>query len=133
MLKAIIVLVLSFSNLTFSSTRQGQFIKIRGSGKPCEYIPSGASKSWRIWTFSRQGKISEVETEGFQGESWVDPTSYSDLFLPADLPVPKMNAALGVSVVNGALRYVMPSIVLSLETPDKYHRLILIYEDVNYL
>lgn len=104
------------------SLQAAQLIKIRGSGKPCEYLPLGAPKSWRIWTLSNEEGLTEVETEGFDGLTWVNPTSFSELFLPSDLNSPGMIPALGVGVTNGVLRYVMPSTILTLSTPAREWR-----------
>ena len=49
--------------------------------------------------------------------SWVNPQTYGPLFLPADLPLPQLRPALGVCVAQGVPRYIMPSVVLTLETP----------------
>ena len=116
-----ICIFLDFTGLSIS-LQAAQLIKIRGSGKPCEYLPLAAPKSWRIWTLSDEEGLNEVETERFDGLSWVNPTSFSELFLPADLSPPKMVPALGIGIANGALRYVMPSVILTLATPAREWR-----------
>lgn len=113
---------LDFADLSTSALQSTQLIKIRGSGKPCEYLPLNAPKSWRVWTLSNEEGLVEVETEGFDGLSWVNPTSFTELFLPSDLSPPKMVPALGVGIANGALRYVMPSTILTLATPAREWR-----------
>jgi hypothetical protein len=97
-----------------------KFIKIKTSGR-CEYLPTTAVKSWQIWTYS-ENILNEVETEGYGGKGWVNPTSFDELYLPSDLPLPKYQPSLGIGVSNGVLRYIMPSTILTLDTPDKSWR-----------
>jgi len=61
-----------------------------------------------------------VEGEGDEG--WVNPNSFSELYLPSDLPLPNCAPALGVVISNGTPRFIMPSLVLSLETPERVWR-----------
>jgi len=99
-------------------------IKIRG-GISVQQLPLTLVKSWKTFTFnpfaaSSQFSLAKVEDEGDEG--WTNPTSFDDLFLPEDLPLPKAVAAVGCCVNAGVVRYIMPSLILSLETPDKIWR-----------
>jgi hypothetical protein len=94
-------------------------ISIRGYTK-AQSIPRVSTKSWRTWTFE-DNKIVLVENEGDE-DGWVNPTSYDSLYFPSDLPFPYARPALGVVLANGIPRYIMPSIVLSLATPNKIWR-----------
>ena len=95
-----------------------KFIKIRSSGK-CEYIPSTSISYWPSWTY-QNGEL--LQTENNDEEGWVNPITLDDLYLPADLPLPKCRPSLGIGITNGQLRYLMPSVVLTLETPDRVWR-----------
>ena len=116
------------------SGKPSQFIKIRGnvgiSGVP-EKVPSQLTKSWSIWTFEDNARLEKVEDEsdnerkgdGHEDDlGWVNPTSYDDMFLPSDLPLPKMDPAVGILFTNGSPRYAMPSLICTLETPAKKWR-----------
>lgn len=99
-------------------------ITIRGGGL-VERLPLAYMRSVSVHTFEPGTSVfSRVEddlTEG-EGEGFVNPTSFSELYLPADLPLPRARPALGVCIANGVPRYIMPSVVLSLETPDRVWR-----------
>lgn len=112
-------------------------IKIRG-GPTVQHLPISLVRSWRTFTFdpfaySPLHSLSEVErnvenegnedgNERFGSSGWINPTSFSDLYLPSDLPIPKATASLGCVVSSGVVRYLMPSVILSLETPDRIWR-----------
>jgi hypothetical protein len=66
--------------------------------------------------------LQEVEGPQMEGAGWCNPTSFDTLFLPADLPLPMARMALGVVMANGSPRYLMPSMVLTLETPGQVWR-----------
>ena len=90
-------------------------------------LPMSYMRGASVHTFS-EGIFTRVEddlTEGMEPgvpAGYVNPTSFSELFLPADLPLPRAQPALGVCIANGVPRYIMPSMVLSLETPDRLWR-----------
>jgi hypothetical protein len=92
-------------------------IKIKGHPRP-QSLPMAMTKSWPVWTCDLENKANPLTlVEGEEQGAWVNPTSYESLFLPSDLPLPNMRHALGVALANGVPRYIMPSIVLTLETP----------------
>lgn len=93
-------------------------ISIRGNSQ-MQYLPRSMASSWPSWTFEN-GRLDRVDDDGNDG--WVNPTSFENLYLPSDLPTPVTRPALGVLVANGSPRYVFPSIVLTLETPDRAWR-----------
>lgn len=96
-----------------------QNINIRGNLRP-ELLPTALTNSWTTWTCNENNNLEIVENDSNDG--WLNPCSYEELFLPSDIPLPSCSPALGVVVSNGLLRYVMPSVVLTLETPDKKWR-----------
>jgi len=88
-------------------------------------LPITLTKSWDTWTVrlddhSSFTKVEHPKDDG--GGDWVDPTSFDKLYLPVDLPLPLCQPALGIAVSNGIPRYIMPSVVLSLETPERIWR-----------
>ena len=112
-----------------------QFINIRGNVGTgmSEKLPVALTRSWSCWTFEDSVRLEKVEdasdNEGSDEDGsiddtigWVNPMSYDDLFLPADLPLPKVDPAIGVLYINGSPRYAMPSLICTLETPAKRWR-----------
>lgn len=116
-----ISLYLALLSLFYSVSVGYEFIHIRGHDR-LQKLPVTLTKSWKVWTFdSITEQLDSVETVQ-TGDGWLDPTTFSQLYLPADLPTPNLKPALGVGISNGVARYLMPSLVLSLETPDKIWR-----------
>jgi len=105
-------------------------VSIRGNQKN-QAIPFSLTYNWAVYTvdFSTKSLLQQVEipgssyddTTGIQ-ETWVNPTSYTNLFLPSDLPLPDASLCLGVALSNGSPRYIFPSLSLSLETPSRLWR-----------
>ena len=101
--------------------RVSSVVTIKGSAQ-LQHLPYSLTNGWRAFTVDLQKRsIEEVDIPS-EDSSWVNPSSYSDLFLPSDLPVPKASQGLGVALANGVPRYIMPSLVLTLETPSKVWR-----------
>eukprot|EP01038_Epipyxis_sp_PR26KG_P014243 gene14243-19111_t len=96
------------------------FVSIRGH-EISQKIPFTLTTSWPVWTFEQDKVLSKVESP-LEGEGWVNPSSYDSLYFPSDLPMPLTRPALGVVLANGVPRYIMPSLVMTLETPDKVWR-----------
>jgi hypothetical protein len=102
-------------------------ITIRGHAQP-QTLPATYASSWPVWTCELAGidgpTLVPVEQPGSvgDGEGWINPTSYDTLYLPSDLPTPTARMALGVVMANGSPRYLMPSMVLTLETPGQVWR-----------
>ena len=115
--------VASLSMAAAASPAAPPMITIRG-GPAVQRLPMSYVKTWPIYTFDATSATFEaVENEQSPaGEGWVNPTSFKDLFLPADLPLPKALPALGVCLANGVPRFLMPSLCLSLETPARSWR-----------
>ena len=98
------------------------FIAIRGQ-TVLQNLPITLTKSWETWTFRLDDhSFTKVEHPKDDAGDWVDPTSFNKLYLPLDLPLPLCQPALGIAVSNGIPRYIMPSVVLSLETPERIWR-----------
>lgn len=97
------------------------FIHIRGHNH-LQRLPSEMASSWQTWTLNANaGSLVPVENH-ISSEGWVNPTSYGSLYLPADLPLPSVRPAVGFGISNGVARYLMPSVVLTLDTPSKTWR-----------
>lgn len=99
------------------SSAKGGLISIRGNPS-VQMLPMPHTAGWATWTFD--GTLSRVEDD--REEGWVPCTTYDTLYLPADLPPPQAQPALGIVVTHGTLRYCMPSMILSLSTPDRAWR-----------
>lgn len=95
-------------------------IHIRGHYQ-LQRLPTSLTSSWPIWTLQQHNVLTPVETH-LSGDGWLDPSSYSSLYLPSDLPMPLAKPALGIALANGVPRYIMPSVILTLDTPDKSWR-----------
>lgn len=127
MLSVLFLILLIASNAMSNSLRQPtSFVSIRGNvgAGLSQSLPVSLTKPWKTWTFEN-GMIERVDdtlsTED-NVDGWVHPVSYDDLYLPSDLPSPRMQAAVGLVVINGSPRYAMPSLVLTLETPGRVWR-----------
>jgi hypothetical protein len=118
-MRGVVLVVLATFTLLVDCT----FISIRGHAK-AQRLPMASIKSWTTHTYDLYPPFGESELEHVpdpvvaEGEGWTDPTSFDELYVPADLPMPMMLPALGVCVAQGVPRYVMPSCVLYLETPE---------------
>ena len=103
------------------SLKSNHLIAIKGH-PTLQNLPQSTTAGWNIWTFdSMINQLTPVEGKE-EGDGWIRPTSFNKLFLPSDLPLPLTRPALGVALSNGIPRYIMPSIVLTLETPDMLWR-----------
>lgn len=95
-------------------------ITIRG-GLSVQKLPQPSALNWPIWTFSPEtASLERVEDDPTEG--WVACTTYNKLFLPSDLPLPTATPAIGAVISNGMLRYIMPSVILTLSTPERRWR-----------
>lgn len=112
---------LFFAILSSPAAASQSMITIRG-GPSLQKLPMQYMKSSPIYTFDAvTQEFSLVEGEGSPG-GFVNPTSFRELFLPADLPLPRTVPALGVCLTNGLPRFIMPSLCLTLQTPDRLWR-----------
>jgi len=117
----LLLLELLLVSLSLSSI---SLISIRG-GNSVQSLPISMARSFNCYTFNDMTReLDRVEgtSDSDSNEGWVNPTSFTELYCPKDLPLPKVTPSIGVCVVQGIPRYIMPSIVLSLETPDRVWR-----------
>ena len=99
-------------------------IKIRGHSQ-VQTLPASYSSRWKTWTCELSANKEQdvlLPVDNDDAEGWCNPSSFDTLFLPADLPMPMARMALGIVMANGSPRYLMPSLVLTLETPGKIWR-----------
>ena len=113
----IVILWRSFQVNALSQTGVAT-VRIRGH-ESIQYFPTTLTSTWKSWTYDYQTCTAVDDT---RDGGWVNPTSFDQLFLPADLPIPRGQLGLGVGLHNGVLRYVMPSALMFLETPGKLWR-----------
>ena len=117
-----IALVTMVTVITAGGTSSsGSFISIRGVS-PTQRLPLSAVSSWQTWTFDSTTRSLVRVEDASSDEGWVQCSSCDKLFLPADLPIPQVAPALGVLIANGVPRYIMPSAVITLATPERTWR-----------
>lgn len=116
MMLFIIIILMIILSLSLSST-----ISIRG-GNTVQLLPITMAKSFSTYTFNMNTCTLQKVESNDDGTGWVNPMSFDSLYFPKDLPPPKTTPAIGVCVVQGVPRYIMPSIILELETPDRIWR-----------
>ena len=69
-----------------SSIKPSSLISIKGHPK-AQSLPQSLVSNWKCWTFDSSSKtLTSVENEVEDG--WINPTSFNQLFLPSDLPLP---------------------------------------------
>ena len=101
-IKSWFIVIYVFSICTHSKM-SGSFVKLRGNvgSGLSQSLPVSLTKSWKIWTYRNsylerlEDEISDLEENGEDNLlGWVNPISYDDFYLPADLPIPKMEGKL---------------------------------------
>lgn len=115
----IILLIILIHQYIESSQVSRSFVSIRGHPQS-QRLPLSHTKHWDVYTYTFND-LKLVENEDSE-KGWIYPTSYDTLYLPSDLPRPVLHPALGVALVHGSPRYIMPSIITILETPDRVWR-----------
>lgn len=98
-----------------------RIISIRGHAVP-QSLPASMTAGWKVWTFNSVSRSLEAVESDSDGGDWLNPTSFEEIYLPRDLPVPVARPALGILLHCGVPRYVMPSVILTLETPTQVWR-----------
>ena len=108
---------------TWQSNPGTRSISVRGHPQP-QMLPIAHCASWPVWTCELSNNAGQllVPVDANADDGWVNPTSFDTLFYPSDLPLPLARPSLGVVMANGSPRYLMPSVVLTLETPSKMWR-----------
>ena len=83
--------------VTNSSTiKSPSLIAIKGHSK-AQSLPQSLVINWKSWTFdSTSDTLIPVEND--EDEGWVNPTSFNQLFLPSDLPLPKVIVAIVIII-----------------------------------
>lgn len=120
MMLAVGVVIINFILPILVVSSNKRLISIRGHAS-AQSLPKNLASSWKVWTFDTESRsLTSVESES--ENEWVNPNSFEELFLPQDLPLPLSKPALGVALSYGVARYIMPSVVLTLETPAQIWR-----------
>jgi len=119
----LIIVLITIKSISSSSTSSSkQFISIRGDNG-IQALPFNMAKSFNTFTFNENTlSLEKVENDLSDEKGWCNPTSFNELYLPKDLPIPQAVPSLGIAVIQGIPRYIMPSIILSLETPERIWR-----------
>jgi hypothetical protein len=113
------LLLLAFIAYVGGAKPSRSSISIRGYEKP-QQLPLTHMKHWDVFTYNFK-ELKLIENE-ISHEGWVHPTSIDSLYLPADLPTPVIEPALGIVLIHGSARYIMPSVITTLTTPDRTWR-----------
>ena len=98
----VVLVVIMIINSSISSSLQ--FISIRG-GNNVQSLPIHMAKSFNVFTFNEESRnLERVENDLSDTTGWCNPTSFTDLYLPKDLPIPKAVPSLGIAVIQGVPR-----------------------------
>ena len=81
-------------------------------------LPLGYASSWPIWVVRQSGEAGTLPVTRVPGpatgadslDTWVAPSAFEQLWLPADLPTPSARPALVLVLRNGEPRYLAPTI-----------------------
>jgi hypothetical protein len=86
------------------------FLSISAETLPLTYVAT-----MPFWALGGDGQATKVPGLGGEGESegWVDPSGYTELWQPADLPPPTAQAAVCFIIKGGVPRYMCPGLEIS--------------------
>jgi len=96
----------------------------RGPFAKPEFLPVGMAEKFPKWILSEGEGAPELRpmfNSASYGEEdgWVDPFSFEELWLPSDLPAPVIRPCLSAVAKNGQLRYILPSLDISVQAGGK--------------
>lgn len=96
----------------------------RGTFAKPEFLPLGMAEGFPKWVLAEgetEPELRPMFNSASYGEEngWVDPFSFEELWLPADLPAPVMKPSLAAVARNGEIRYLMPSLDLTVQAAGK--------------
>lgn len=81
-----------------------------------QQLPLSYCERWPVWVCSPDAaSVTQIPSEG-DGQSWVNPLTFEQLWLPEDLPPPRCAPAVGLVLSNGEPRYVFPCVESVLST-----------------
>lgn len=73
-------------------------------------LPVASASSFPLWVIEKDdsGRQQVVQVPTASETGWVDPRSYSEVWIPEESPAPTMKLCLGMLLRDGVPRYVMP-------------------------
>ncbi|CAM9607986.1 unnamed protein product [Ectocarpus fasciculatus] len=96
-----------------------QFISILSDDGTEQRLPVASASSFPLWfidgdeQFDDAGRKQVTQVPGPNADlGWVNPRSYSELWVPEGSPAPAMKLCLGMLMKDGVPRYVMPMVDL---------------------
>ena len=92
------------------------YIKCVGN-KIDQRLPLSLVSSFGRWILV-DGKLLPIlnsDRDDIEREGWCDPVSFEEVWLPVDLPAPTQRPAIAALVKDGAIRYIMPALDISVE------------------
>jgi hypothetical protein len=101
------------------------FIRVySGAGGRQQSIPTSMVGSFTRWIKSGDTLVPIFNSDS-KGEEpgWVDPVSFSELWLPEDLPLPLMRPALICLSKDGVIRHLMPGMDISVQVIACIHEI----------
>jgi hypothetical protein len=100
---------------------------ILNQGPVIEQLPQHMASRVPMWVLEADGdtlaRVPErIEGEGGAPQSWVEPRSCSDVWIPQGSLHPTMVPALAILVKAGVPRYIMPALDVYVEKGDRKWR-----------
>ena len=96
----------------------------RGPFAKPEFLPIGMATGFPKWILAEgdtEAELRPMFNSASYGkeDGWVDPFSFEELWLPSDLPAPVMKPSLAAVARNGQIRYLMPSLDMTVQAAGK--------------
>eukprot|EP00752_Nemacystus_decipiens_P007320 g6549.t3 len=103
------------------------FISILSEDGTEQALPVASASSFPLWVIDgeidRAGRKQVTQVPGANEElGWVNPRSYTELWIPEGSPAPTMKLCLGMLMKDGVPRYVMPMVDLVVEKEGRSWR-----------
>ena len=99
-----------------------QTIRIGSSSLVSQQLPLSMCRAWPVWmavpdgsAVTRVPSAAAADRDGVP-KSWVDPITFDEMWLPTDLPLPSLRAAVGCVLKDGTPRYLFPCLEASVAT-----------------
>ncbi|CAM9895828.1 unnamed protein product [Discosporangium mesarthrocarpum] len=112
-LKVSLRLPLKSSAASLGAQPEPNFITIKGDAGQ-EKLPVSFASRFPVWVVEKteegQSVLTAVPHSSSEQTGWVDPLSFSDVWVSADSPPPRMTLSLGMLVKDGTPRYLLPAL-----------------------
>ena len=78
-------------------------------------LPIDYCAPWPVWVTKTSGRVPVArvptpDSDAVPGTTWSMPTTFEELWLPEDLPVPQARPAIGLVLRDGQPRYIFPTL-----------------------